>query len=158
MWLMAGESLPPTDSPLAMFIAAQNALVVTESAVPERYRTISLPEEHIDTTIKLDWFVGISRVGAVIADARQEAHLRVDRTGSEARVATVTLVASVSFMPNQIDILVDAPHIAFWTDADVPMLPLAVARFEKDSWTLWDHERAKSENGQRDTNRHGLAQ
>jgi len=40
-----------------------------------------MPEESLDTTVSLDWLVGLRRTGGVISAARQEAHLRVDRFG-----------------------------------------------------------------------------
>jgi hypothetical protein len=105
------------------------------------------PEESLKSTIELGWLVGLSRTGAVLGRALQEVHLRIDRQGSEARVATAIGFAEAS--PEEpepeLNIVVDAPHLAFWTDAAAPSLPLAVAYFDRDAWSDPDEERAAGE-------------
>jgi hypothetical protein len=147
MWLLLGKPRVDVVDQLALFRAARMALGFAADAAPVWYDSVAMPEESLKSTIELGWLVGLSRTEAVLGRALQEVQLRIDRQGSEARVATAIGFAEAS--PEEpepeLHIVVDAPHLAFWTDAAAPSLPLAVAYFDRDAWSDWDEERAAGE-------------
>ena len=143
MWVLMADQAPDGSDPLELFEFAAAALAKTH-LTPMAYDSVTMPTESLQTTTELGWLKGLGRSGATITSAAQEAILRIDRLGSEAKVATA-MVALRGIMVSR-DLVVDRPHLVFWTDTAVPDLPLAVARFEADAWTAYDPTRAATEN------------
>jgi hypothetical protein len=143
MWVLIGDDLPDGSDPLIMFARARAALAAADGR-PIPYDSVTMPAEALERTTPLDWLVGLRRSGGTITKALQEAILRVDRRGSEARVATSVMVLRGMVMTR--DLVIDQPHLVFWTDAEVPTMPLAVVRFEADAWSAYDVARATAEN------------
>jgi hypothetical protein len=149
MWALVAKDATLPGNPFANFLQAYRALTSFGSGRVrvQEYVSISMPEESLDTTISLDWLVGFGRTGGTISQAQQEAHLKVDRFGSEARVATSALVMRGMIL-NEHHLIIDTPHLVFWTDTTVPTIPIAVATFEFDVWTPYDAARAAAENAE----------
>jgi hypothetical protein len=147
MWVLVAPDAASPANPFANFLQAYQALASFGGVHVrvQEYASISMPEESLATTMPLDWLVGLGRPGGTIIAAQQEAHLRVDRFGSEARVATSALVMRGMIL-NEHHLVIDTPHLVFWTDVAVQTIPIAVAAFESDVWTPYDAARAGAEN------------
>ncbi len=148
VWLLLGDRLPDGSDGFELFDAAHAALSARAAGERQRFASVTMPEVRLIATNELAWLRGLSgEGGAAIEQAVQEAKLRIDRTGSEAAVATTLVMRSAAFGFVR-DLTVDRPFIAFWTDEASDALPLAVARFDFDTWSAWDAERADRENAE----------
>ena len=148
VWLLLGDRLPDGSDGFELFEAARAALADRSTGERLRLATVTMPEVRLSATNQLEWLRGLAGDGAQIRQAVQEADLRIDRTGSEAVVATAIAAQSAGFYGLVRDLTVDRPFIAFWTDDAATTLPLAVGRFDYDTWSDWDSDRADKENAE----------
>ncbi len=148
VWLLLGDRLPDGSDGFELFEAAHAALAARATGERQRFASVTMPEVRQSGTNELEWLRGLTGDGGTTIDqAVQEAHLRIDRTGSEAAVATAASTRSAVFGFVRA-LIVDRPFIAFWTDDATLELPLAVARFDFDTWSRWDPDLADRENAE----------
>jgi hypothetical protein len=149
VWLLLGDRLPDGSDPFELYAAARSALAERATGERQRFASVTMPEVQLSATNQLEWLAGLRSGGeASVAQAVQEANLRIDRTGSEAAVATAAVARTTGFFGLVRDLTVDRPFVGFWTDDAAQALPLAVARFDFDSWSAWDSDRADRENAE----------
>jgi hypothetical protein len=148
VWLLLGDRLPDGSDGFELFEAAHVALAARATGERQRFASVTMPEVRHSGTNELEWLRGLTGDGGItVGQAVQAAHLRIDRTGSEAAVATAARPGSAVFGFARA-LIVDRPFIAFWTDDSALELPLAVARFDFDAWSRWDPDLADRENAE----------
>jgi hypothetical protein len=150
VWLLLGDELPDGSDGFELFEVAHDALARRQTGTRQRYASVTMPEVVLTATNALDWLRGLAGDGGVaIREAVQEARLRIDRAGgSEAAVASAAMAVTAAPAGLARNLVVDRPFIAFWTDDASPLLPLAVARCDFDTWSAWDSVRADEENAE----------
>jgi hypothetical protein len=98
--------------------------------------SIAVPNVEFDIKPNLDFLIGSGiGDGQYISEIHQQFKLRLDRTGAEAKVATGMVARSAALIEER-QVVFDRPFVGWFTQKDVPHLPIAIFYADYDSWTL----------------------